>query len=53
MFEEFPEGSYAPFVWAAYALTSLVLMGFAGFSIRRYFRLKRTLENLTGGKTSS
>jgi heme exporter protein D len=39
-------GGYAGFVWPAYAVTVVVMAGFAVQSLRRYRRNRRALEAL-------
>ncbi len=46
MSEFFAMGGYAAFVWSAYGLTALVMLGFLADTLHRLRRRRRRLEAL-------
>jgi heme exporter protein D len=46
MAEFFAMGGYAPYIWSAYALALVVLVGMVVLTIARHRRTRRTLARL-------
>lgn len=46
MSDFFAMGGYASYVWSAYALTALVIVGVAAASVREHLRLKAAVSDL-------
>ena len=41
---------YAPYIWACYGITALVLLGLVWWSVARAARARRELESLDGAR---